>query len=340
MPDNTSTPQNMKKFKRISRADSMMGIAKFTKESPGTLHRQSAILQPTNTNETNNTTTKSILIQNETRSTIEMDSLRWNSTDDQTAEERRLEINNVQTTTDAIGVINNDPISTINDNINDGNNLIVNNDDDDDNNLTSSPPLYFPDEQAVLNYVLEKNSIETIFEKYLNKNSDKLSNIVDDNENNQTTSSLSSSTTTFSSSQIKSLRTIMKLISNKMLTNTKLKSNILEILSESHPIEFLEHAIQENLNSTVCDKLNSNSIIEYICEKSKLNSIVRKSLLERVQNLLKLDKIHNDYYEFITQLISNHKLTNDEILNCIQILVNQKNNENKNSGNIIIEEQH
>ena len=66
-----------------------------------------------------------------------------------------------------------------------------------------------------------------------------------------------------------SAKIITKNLSNLMTQDDKMKHAILDQLSEKHSSEFLDHAVQENSSTVVCDRLAVPSMIEYIFQQIK-----------------------------------------------------------------------
>lgn len=75
-------------------------------------------------------------------------------------------------------------------------------------------------------------------------------------------------------------------LSNTMLKQPKILSTVLEMLSEKHAKEFLDHAVQENLSSVVCDRLNYESILDYVTIKSKMDRSCCNALLRQIPEIL------------------------------------------------------
>lgn len=121
--------------------------------------------------------------------------------------------------------------------------------------------------------------------------------------------------------QLKSSNIVAKFLSNAMETNSKIKTNVLETLSENHSKDFLDHAVQENLSSVVCDRLNLNSVIDYICAKSKINAGCRNNLLQQIPDILKHSKNEIERFDFITNLVTQSNFTDEHILEIIALLM-------------------
>lgn len=121
--------------------------------------------------------------------------------------------------------------------------------------------------------------------------------------------------------QLKSTYTVAKFLSTAMETNSKIKANVLETLSENHSKDFLDHAVQENLSSVVCDRLNLYSVIDYICAKSKINAGCRNNLLQQIPDILKHIKNEAERYDFIRNLVTQSNFTDEHILDLITMLM-------------------
>ncbi|XP_061388032.1 telomere-associated protein RIF1 [Musca vetustissima] len=147
---------------------------------------------------------------------------------------------------------------------------------------------------SAINMVLEQCPLETILEKYFA------------NEN---------------APQLKSSHVVAKYLSNAMETHAKIKTNVLETLSENHSKDFLDHAVQENLSSVVCDRLNLNSVIDYICAKSKINSGCRNNLVQQLPDILKHSKNDAERFELIKNLLQQCQFTDEHILDLINVLM-------------------
>lgn len=150
------------------------------------------------------------------------------------------------------------------------------------------------DINTALEMVLEQCSLETVLEKYFA------------NEN---------------APQLKSSNIVAKFLSNAMETHIKIKTNVLETLSENHSKDFLDHAVQENLSSVVCDRLNLNSVIDYICAKSKINSACRNNLLQQLPDILKHSKNDAERFEFIKNTLEQSQFSDEHIFELINLLM-------------------
>lgn len=158
---------------------------------------------------------------------------------------------------------------------------------------TALPPkdLAILDADAALDLVVEQCSLESVLDRYFNK---------------------------LKSSNLKGSHILAKFLSNQMNSNDKVKTSVLETLSENHSKEFLDHAVRENLSSVVCDRLNPNSVLEYICAKSKINNSCRSNLLAQVPSMIRLEA---ERMSLLQQLLQQCSLNDDQLLDLIAQLM-------------------
>ena len=100
---------------------------------------------------------------------------------------------------------------------------------------------------------------------------------------------------------------IINKISKMMQTNNTIKHKVLDILSEMHSSEFLEHALQENSTNSICDKLSMKSVVNYIIHKVNVGVNNDTELLVKKLNI-----------SLVHQLVNNtvHKLKNEKEILC------------------------
>lgn len=96
------------------------------------------------------------------------------------------------------------------------------------------------------------------------------------------------------SEQSSLITTVVNDISKIMTSNNAIKYKVLDILSEKHSNEFLEHALQENSSNAVCEKLSVKSIVHYLIHKTNVDDSNDNSI--DINNLSK---------ELIIHLVSN-----------------------------------
>ncbi|KAH8283523.1 hypothetical protein KR018_004949 [Drosophila ironensis] len=149
------------------------------------------------------------------------------------------------------------------------------------------------DADAALDLVVEKQPLESVLQRYFDKG------------------------------QMKSAGTLAKFLSAQMTVNEKLKTNVLETLSENHSKEFLDHAVRENLSSVVCDRLNPNSVLDYVCAKSKISNSCRSGLLAQVAEILQSGgpRAEIDRLAFIQQLLVACCPSDEQLLDLIDLLM-------------------
>uniref|UniRef100_W8BYI0 Uncharacterized protein n=2 Tax=Ceratitis capitata TaxID=7213 RepID=W8BYI0_CERCA len=148
-----------------------------------------------------------------------------------------------------------------------------------------------------LELVIEKYTLDELLEKYLDCGKD---------------------------TKLKHYNTIAKTMSKGMSDNSKIKEGILEALSENHSKDFLDHAIRENLASVVCDRLNLPSVIEYVCEKSKINTACRANLFAQIPDILKHCKQDAERLKVLQTMFGSSSLKDSDILDLIQTLLRMR----------------
>jgi hypothetical protein len=95
---------------------------------------------------------------------------------------------------------------------------------------------------------------------------------------------------------------VLNELSTLMTTNANVKHKVLDVLSENHSDEFLEHALQENSTARVCDKLTMPSIINYIIHKVNTTDENSEADMNRMNRAI------------LQKLISNTNLVGREVL--------------------------
>lgn len=153
---------------------------------------------------------------------------------------------------------------------------------------------------AAMDLVVKQCSLESVLERYFAK---------------------------MSNSPRKGAMNLAKFLSNQMNSNDKLKTSVLETLSENHSKDFLDHAVRENLSSVVCDRLNPNSVLEYICAKSKINNNCRSNLLAQVPSMIRQD---SERLALIQQLLQQSTLGDDQLLDLIAQLMQMRDKRGEN----------
>ncbi|XP_052889457.1 telomere-associated protein RIF1 [Anopheles moucheti] len=99
----------------------------------------------------------------------------------------------------------------------------------------------FSSEEALMEHVLNRYTLDDIFERYISAGR--------------------------SLEKPKSIRTLAKELSTKMSEDLKMRDMVLDELSERHSEEFLDHAIQENSNAKVCERLSAMTMIDHVFKR-------------------------------------------------------------------------
>ncbi|XP_002005388.4 telomere-associated protein RIF1 [Drosophila mojavensis] len=174
---------------------------------------------------------------------------------------------------------------------------------------TAPQDLAIMDVESALDLAVEQCSLDEVLERFMAKSNN---------------------------SPLKSALTLAKFLSNQMKGNDKLKTSVLETLSENHSKDFLDHAVRENLSSVVCDRLNPNSVLEYICAKSKINNSCRSNLLAQVPTMVRQEA---ERTALIQQLLQQSSFTDDQLLDLIGQLMQMRSNRGScNSGSAGIDD--
>ncbi|XP_030387189.1 telomere-associated protein RIF1 [Scaptodrosophila lebanonensis] len=163
------------------------------------------------------------------------------------------------------------------------------------------------DADKALDLVLEQCSLETVLERYFRQ----------------------TNTTPYKSANV-----VTKFLSAQMSGNHKMCTNVLETLSENHSKDFLDHAVRENLSSVVCDRLNPNSVLDYIFAKSKINSTCRSNLLAQVPDVLKSSRVGSERKDFVQELLLQCSFNDEQLLDIIGQLMRARETREHNSESV------
>lgn len=141
----------------------------------------------------------------------------------------------------------------------------------------SDGKLVFKDKQELMEYITKNLSIDELFEKLTHaeeesiKRKELVAKVVKTvgftgllNEYFPLAESKSLKLTTEQNAIITS---ILSEISVLMEGNNSIKHKVLDILSSNHSNALLDHAIQENSTSSVCDKISTQQIVKYLIHK-------------------------------------------------------------------------
>lgn len=142
--------------------------------------------------------------------------------------------------------------------------------------------------KEILKKVVEKVSFREMFEEYLYGGIK-----VEDDKSVKLTHEQSTLVTSIANE-----------ISKVMANNIAVKYKVLDILSERHSNEFLDHALQENSSNVVCEKLSIKSIVNFLIYKTNvhdsnensdlINNLSKEMILHLVSNLNNFGTIANN----------------------------------------------
>lgn len=117
--------------------------------------------------------------------------------------------------------------------------------------------------------------------------------------------------TKLSSEQNEAISGILAEISNLMTTNSSVKHKVLDVLSEKHSTEFLNHALQENSTKRVCDKISIPNIVNYLVHKvnttetDEIDSSIDEMNRAMLHNLITNTNVSG------REIVSDHKETQE-----------------------------
>ena len=175
-----------------------------------------------------------------------------------------------------------------------------------------SNQLLFKDKQELLDYVSKNITVDELLESLkkpedeptkCNELVDKVVGSIDFTEMVDKyipTTNLESNKITME--QNCNITCIINKVSKMMHTNNNIKHKVLDILSEKHSSEFLEHALQENSTNSICDKLSMKNVVKYIIHKVNVGGnddtelMVKKLNVSLIYQLVNstVKKLNND----------------------------------------------
>ncbi|CAO1297091.1 unnamed protein product [Diamesa tonsa] len=196
--------------------------------------------------------------------------------------------------------------------------------------IQGSNQLIFNDKQELLDYIKKNLSVDELLDS-LNKSEDEPSKYLELVDKvvvgidftdllDKYIPIISSESKKLTIEQNSNITCIINKVSKMMQTNNSIKHKVLDILSEKHSSEFLEHALQENSTNRICDKLSIKSVANYIIHKvnvggsnddtdtsiEKLNTaLIRHLVNNTVQNDKDLLSNDKDTHELLTILFKN-----------------------------------
>ncbi|XP_058116909.1 uncharacterized protein LOC131285117 [Anopheles ziemanni] len=141
--------------------------------------------------------------------------------------------------------------------------------------LTSG--LRFPSEEAVLEHVLRRYALGDIVERYLAAGRTL--------EHGKTT-----------------IRVLTKELSSVMSKDPKTRHLVLDELSERHSVEFLEHAIQENSSTMVCERLSLTAMTDHIFKQLRSGCCVSGAAASTSSPSTHPDEKDNDGLQLVQRI--------------------------------------
>ena len=178
--------------------------------------------------------------------------------------------------------------------------------------LFNTNHLLFKNKQELLDYISKNITVDELLEN-LNKHEDepkKLVELVDKVVGSIDFTDLldkyiptkNTESNKLTMEQNSAITCIINKVSKMMQTNNKIKHKVLDILSEKHSSEFLEHALQENSTNSICDKLSMKNVVKYIIHKVNVGGnddtelMVKKLNVSLIYQLVNstVKKLNND----------------------------------------------
>lgn len=148
---------------------------------------------------------------------------------------------------------------------------------DDSLQSISDKKLTFRDKNELMDYVTKNLTVDELFEKLTHaeeqslKRKELISKVVKSVGFNGLLNEYFAvnglQSTKMSPDQNALVSSILNEISKLMESNSNVKHKVLEILSEKHSNDFLEHALQENSTTSVCEKITVPKITNYLIHK-------------------------------------------------------------------------
>lgn len=208
--------------------------------------------------------------------------------------------------------------------------------------------LIFKDKEELMDYITKNLSVDELLEKLTQAEEESLKKKELITKVVQTVGFSGMLTEFFPANGVKGIisteqsaliSSILNEISILMDTNRSVKHKVLDVLSGKHSVDFLEHALQENSTSTVCDKITMPKIAKYLIHKiniaanshdnndlmSEINISMIRSLIdntqgttnirsrEETQELMRLlfknspkMEIFDTVHDFLRKLLQNH----------------------------------
>lgn len=173
--------------------------------------------------------------------------------------------------------------------------------DDEDVEVSALPLFTFSNKDEVLKHVFDEYPLEDVLGKYF-----------------ESGSTLNDSSAKVFASQL----------TNLMKNDETKRKRILEDLSDKFPKEFLDIAFQENLTSTVIERLPPANMLNYITEKAKTDDILKLQLMDKFSSVIaegpsSQTEMKDDFYKLLLEIIS-HKMSDKQLLDVLDILFEKR----------------
>ncbi len=121
-------------------------------------------------------------------------------------------------------------------------------------------------------------------------------------------------------------------LENSMKNDEAKRKLVLEDLSEKFPKEFLDVALQENLTSTVIQRLPTTNMLNYITEQAKTDNRVKDQLMEKFLSVVTDEstsessaqgEMKEDSYKLLLKVIS-QKMSDKQLLDVLDVLFEKR----------------
>lgn len=125
-------------------------------------------------------------------------------------------------------------------------------------------------------------------------------------------------------------------LANLMENDENKRKYILEDLSDRFPKEFLDVAFQENLTSTVIERLPPMDMLHYITEQAKVDGNLKTQLVEKVTSVVvdgspeasatnaESTELNDNLNKLILQIISHHKMSDKQLLDVLDSIFEKR----------------
>lgn len=161
---------------------------------------------------------------------------------------------------------------------------------DDEGEASVSPLITFTNKEDMLQHVLHEYPMEEVLSKYFE----------------------SGFTLNESSSKI-----FANQLANFMETDETKRKLYLEDLQEKFPKEFLTVAFQENLTSTVMERIPPTNMLTFITQQAKTDKNLKQQLMDAISSVLadsaSSSEMDHDVHKLLLEIISN-KMSDDQLL--------------------------